>query len=134
MLRLVDDPRGNMVEAAITLPVTLLVFVFAVNMALAGYASVNANNAANFGARQGSVSSDPVNTAQITAEQAVSQYQVGNYSTTIVAAGQRRGDLLGTQVHWSVPNFFAPLVNLFGAGMDTDLSGDAISYFRVEGW
>ncbi|MDK2981350.1 MAG: hypothetical protein PWQ55_1697, partial [Chloroflexota bacterium] len=45
-----------MAEAAITLPVVLLLTFAMVNLAMAWYAAVAASNAANYGARVGSVS------------------------------------------------------------------------------
>ena len=49
------DHRAEMDEAAFVIPVLLLVTFGLINFGMLGYASVSASNAANYGARMGSV-------------------------------------------------------------------------------
>jgi len=61
MIKWLKGRRGDMVEGAMTMPLMALVALALVNLALAGYCSVTANNAANYAARVASVSqTDPV--------------------------------------------------------------------------
>ena len=48
-----NDPQGDMVESALTMPLLILVTLAFVNLALAGFASVTANNAVNYATRLG---------------------------------------------------------------------------------
>ena len=48
--------RGDeFAETAIAMPVVVLITIALLNLTMAGFASVNTNNAANYGARVGSV-------------------------------------------------------------------------------
>ena len=77
--RWIYDRRGDMAEAAVTLPVVLLATFAMINLALAGFASVNAANAANYGARIGSVSQEnPSAVAVAAANQMISNARVGH--------------------------------------------------------
>ena len=54
-LRLLHSRRGDeFAETAIVMPLIVLVTIALMNLTMAGFASVNANNAANYGARVGS--------------------------------------------------------------------------------
>lgn len=122
-----------MVEGALTFPLMALVTLAFVNLALAGYASVTANNAVNYGARMGSV--DQVNPADaaLTAAQRVVQTGVGTYAVQVEQADGFSGGRVAVRVRWEVPNFFAGLMPLFGAQAGP-LQGEAYSVFRKEGW
>jgi len=52
------DARGDMVEGALTLPLMALIALALVNLSLAGYAAVTANNAANVAPRRTTTSVD----------------------------------------------------------------------------
>jgi hypothetical protein len=128
-----SDGRGDMAEAAVTLPVVLLATFAMINLALAGFASVNAANAANYGARMGSVSQEqPGVVAVAAANQMISTAPVGSYKVTSSGGGQP-GVLLAVRVDWSVTNFFRGLLNFFGADV-ADFHGTSVAYFRQEGW
>ena len=124
--------RGDMVEGALTLPLMALVTLALVNLALAGYASVTASNAASYAARAASVAqSDPAGVAAAVAARAL-QAGIGTYHVT-VAVDATPGGRVAVRVRWEVPNFFGSLMPLFGqpAGQ---LRGEAVSTFRKEGW
>ena len=56
LLRMLRDRRGDeFAQTAIVMPVIMLLTIALFNLAIAGFASVNAANAANYGARVGSV-------------------------------------------------------------------------------
>ena len=51
--KLLRDLRGELDEAALVLPVLLLISLGLVNLGILGFAAINAGNAANYGARHG---------------------------------------------------------------------------------
>ena len=53
--RFYADQRGDMAEAAITTPVIILLMVVILNFGMLAYTAQAAENAANYGARRGSV-------------------------------------------------------------------------------
>ena len=127
------NQRGDMVEGALTMPLMALVALALVNLSLAGYASVTANNAANAAARMASVAqADPVGQGMATARQSL-QAGIGDFDVSLAASTNPGGDVVAT-VSWRVPNFFGPLLGLFNANGDAEISGEAIAQFRKEGW
>ena len=134
MLKLHRDRRAELDEAALVLPVLLLISIGLVNLAILGFAAVNAGNAANYGARMGSVAqSDPSGIAAASAYQMLSAAPVGNYAVSVSGSGLP-GDLLIVQVNYTVPNYFAGLAGFFGVDTAQEFSNTATSYFRQEGW
>jgi hypothetical protein len=134
MRQLFRDLRAELDEAALVLPVLLLISLGLVNLGILGFTAVNAGNAANFGARMGSVAqSDPAGVAVSSAYQMLSAAPVGTYSVS-VSGGGLPGDLLVVQVSYSVPNYFGGLAGLFGVNTPGNFSSTASSYFRQEGW
>lgn len=127
--------RGqSLVEAAITFPVMLLILFGLITMGMIGFAAVNANNAANYGARVGSVAqSAQASVASNSALSMLSATTVGTYSVG-VSGGGAPGDLIIVQVTYSVPNYFQGLTAFFGVSSPEKFTGDAFSYFRQEGW
>jgi len=128
-----SDRSASMVESALTLPLLVLVTLALVNFALAGYASVTANNAVNYASRMGSVTQvNPAGAAYSAAHQTL-RAGVGDYTVTVEQADPQSGGRVVVRVHWSVPNFFAGLMPLFGA-QAAPLQGEALGVFRKEGW
>ena len=125
--------RGDMVESALTFPLMALVTLALVNLALAGFASVSANNAVNYAARMASVDQQaPAATAYAAAQSAL-QGSIGSYTVQVTQADSFAGGRVAIRVRWQVPNFFASLMPLFGASAGP-LQGEATSLFRKEGW
>jgi hypothetical protein len=92
-----------------------------------------AANAANYGARIGSVSQEnPTGIAVGAARQMIASAPVGDYSVSS-SGGGNPGALLAVRVDWRVPNFFRGLLGFFGASVG-DFSGTSVAYFRQEGW
>ena len=132
--RFIRDRRGSLVETALTLPIMVLVTLGLINLALAGIAGLHANNAANVGARRGSVAQQ--NSAAIAASAAwekLSAVRIGEYGVDVAASGGR-GGVVNVVVSYRVPNYFASLAGFFGGGASAYIEGQAISTFRHEGW
>lgn len=127
-----SDRSGSMVESAITMPILILLSLAFVNLALAGYASATAQNAANYGARVGAMAfSNAAGRALDNARQAASG-GIGSYDIA-VSASDTPGSTVYVTVGWQVPNFFAGLMPLFGQSAG-DLKGSASASYRKEGW
>ena len=122
-------------ESAIILPIMVLVSLGGVNMTMAGYAAVAATNAANYGARVGSVSQqNPAGRAIAAAEAHATQTGAGEYTVSAYGGG-RRGSQIVVEVHWVFPNWFRGIMAFVGGGSSpAEFSGDARSTFRQEGW
>jgi Flp pilus assembly protein TadG len=138
LLRILLSRTGaEFVETAIALPIILLITLGMVYGGLAAFASVNANNAANYGARIGSVNQrGQAAAAYNAAMQSVGNAKVGNYSV-VVTGGGFPGAQISVQVDWNVPSLLDPLVALVGGGSIGDgglIKGSAKSVFRQEGW
>ena len=128
-----SDHQAEIAEAAITLPVVLLIAMFMINATMAGFASVNAANAANYGARVGSVTQGgSTGTAIAGARQALASAAIGEYHVS-AGGGGVPGSTIVVIVEWSVPNYFSGLASYFGASAD-DFHGVAMATFRQEGW
>ena len=123
-----------MAEAAITLPVVVLLTFAMINLSLAWYAANAASNAANYGARVGSVSqTSPVGSSIAAAQGQLGSIGIGSYSVTGSGGGSRGAEITVT-VDWSVPNYMGTLVQYFVGGGPISFHGTALSSFRQEGW
>jgi len=130
--RFFRDDRGDMLEGALTMPIIILATLALVNLSIAGYASTTAINAANYGARLGSVDqTNPVGAALAGAQRSL-RAGIGRYHVRVFAS-TAPGSTVYVMVYWQVPNFFGPLMPLFGQS-NRPLHGMAISTFRKEGW
>lgn len=123
-----------MAEAAVTLPVVLLAALLMINATIAGFAAVNAANAANVGARMGSVAQGNAAAVAIaTANQALSHAPVGTYRVR-AWGGEAPGVPIVVQVDWEVPSFLGGLTAFFGRPGPAKFSGTATAVWRGEGW
>jgi hypothetical protein len=135
MLCWLRDGRGDMVEGALTLPVMILVTLALVNLALAGFSSVTASMAADYAARVGAVAQvSPAEQALDAAGRAL-KVGIGDYVVD-VSADAGPGGMVRVGVRWSVPNFYGPLLPLFGARSHAGdcLQGQALAVYRREVW
>lgn len=134
MHKLFHDRSAELDEAALVLPVLLLISLALVNMALLGFAAVNAGNAANYGARMGAVAqANQAGIAAASANQMLAAIPVGSYTVSITSSG-RVGDMLTVQVRYAVPNYFSGLAGFFGVSTPQEFSNISRSSFRQEGW
>jgi len=132
--RFLADERGDFVEAALTLPIILLVTLGLVNMAMLGIAGINANNAANYGARRGSVAQrDATGIAAAATWEKINQAPLGSYRVSVMGGGSR-GSRIAVLVSYEVPNFFGGLGAFFGRESAPVFHKQVVSYFRQEGW
>ena len=124
----------SLVEAAVGLPILLLILLGIINLALYGMAGMNASNAANYGARRASVAQANAPAIALSSTQAkLAEVPIGDYQVTVTGGG-RRGDLIQITVHYQVPNFLGALGSLFSAGPQSEIAGYTASFFRQEGW
>lgn len=125
-----------MAEAAITLPVVIMISLALINLAMAGFAAVNAANAANNGARRGSVAqSAPCSHAVSGANESLAMASGGgSYSVSTSSCDTARGGKITITVSWSVPNYFSGIASTFFGGTVGEFKGAASSSFRKEGW
>ena len=133
--RFISDKRADQfAQTAIVLPVVMLATMGLFDMTMAGFASVNANNAANYGARIGSVTQRGAGGAAYEgALSSIAHAEVGDY-TVNVSGGGHPGAQIAVTVTWDVPNHMASIVTLWGGTADSQLSGTSVSTFRQEGW
>jgi len=128
------DRRAEMDEAVFVYPVLLLLSFGLVNLAMVGFAGVNAANAANLGARMGPVAqSNPTGVATASANQMIAAAPVGTYSVAVQGGGSP-GQSIRVLVSYSVPNYFSGMASLFGVQLPASFEGTATSVFRQEGW
>lgn len=134
-MRFARRERGNaMAETAVVLPVVLVLTFALVNFAIAGYAAVAAANAANYGARAGSVAQQgAAGVAASAANAALAKTMIGEYSVAAYGGG-RPGAQVVVVVNWRAPNFIGSMLSLLGGGGNVEFKGQARSTFRQEGW
>jgi hypothetical protein len=136
MQALLRSRRGDeFAETAIAMPVIVLVTIALMNLSLAGFAAVNANNAANYGARIGSVTQQGAGGAAYHAALAsIANAPVGEYAVN-VSGGGFPGAQISVQVDWQVPNYMGGLLAFVGGrGLAGDIQGSSMAVFRQEGW
>ena len=112
---------SSMAEAAITLPVVVLLTFAMVNLSMAWYAAVAASNAANYGARVGSVSqTNPTVNAVTAAQGRLDSISVGTYAIS-ASGGGYRGAQVNVVVDWAVPNYIGSLITFIGGRRSDEL-------------
>ena len=133
--RFIDDQRADQfAQTALVLPIIMLATMGLLDITMAGFASVNANNAANYGARIGSVTQrGAAGAAYSGALISIAHAEVGDYIVN-VSGGGFPGAKITVQVNWEVPNHMASISTLWGGPADSRLAGASMSTFRQEGW
>ena len=126
---------GNaMAETAVSVPVVLVLTFALINFAIAGYASVAAANAANYGARIGSVTQGGAAAAAASAAHAtLSRTMIGDYQVA-ASGGGRPGSQVIVTVNWEAPNYLGSMLGLLGGSETVEFKGQAQASFRQEGW
>ena len=136
-MRFLKDQSGmELLEAAITTPIAIMVMLAIVNLGMVVYAQQAVQAAARHGARMGSVAQQcPACYASSAARSAISDAGiVQNASVSVLAPGGAAGSILKIQVSGTVPNFLAPLTGLFPGLPDDTFKVQADLTFRQEGW
>lgn len=136
-MKFLKDKRGmELLEAAITTPIAILVMLAIVNLGMVVYAQQAVQAAARHGARMGSVAQQCLACyAMSGAKSAIAQAGIlESASVSVLAPGGSAGSILKIQVSGSVPNFLAPLTSLFPGLPGQTFIVRADSTFRQEGW
>lgn len=116
-------------QAALVIPLMAVLTVAMISFGGAAFVANNAANAANHGARVGSVyQQGAAEAAYSAAVKSANSQSIGQYSVT-VAGGGRAGATITVRVDWRFPNILGPLV-----GVGPFFSGNTMSTFRQEGW
>ncbi|MDX9991559.1 MAG: pilus assembly protein [Anaerolineales bacterium] len=137
ILKLLRDRRAiETVEAAITLPIALLVMLATINLGLVVFGQQAVQSAARHGARMGSVAqSCPSCWAVHEARGAIDNAAiVQNPTVAILSGGGRAGSVLKIRVTGEIPNFFGGLVGMFPGLPDGPFRLKGEATFRQEGW
>jgi Flp pilus assembly protein TadG len=130
------ERRGaEMAEAAITLPVVVLVLIFVINGASAGYTAMAAANAANYAAKVGAQAWEH---AEEWASAAVvdamrKSHAGGGYSYAVMVADYPGGAVKVT-VTWSYPSMLSGLCRLVGGDCPKYYGGTVTATRKREGW
>lgn len=129
-----QQDRGDMVEAALTLPLMVLLALALVNFALVGHARNASQQAAGFGARMGSVAFVHARQQARTSAESLLQNCLCRARVIRVDAQDAPGGDVTVVVEWTVENFFGPLLTLFGGSLPQTFTGTATASYRKEGW
>jgi Flp pilus assembly protein TadG len=133
---MLTDKRGaEMAEAAVTLPVVMLVLLFVINGSLAGYTAMAAANAANEGARAGALAYEEPEAAASDAVRAAMQRSGagGSYSYS-VKVDREPGGAVKVLVAWSYPSLLSGLCRYFGGECPSHFKGITSATRKREGW
>lgn len=132
---LTDHRASNMAEAAISMPVVLLVLMFAINASLAAYTGVAAANAVNYGARVGSITREQSDQwAKAAVEKAWDQSGAGGYFSYSVLVSDRPDGVVLVTGNWSYPTILSGLCTYFGGSCPSNFSGSVSAMYRKEGY
>lgn len=132
---LTDRSASNMAEAAISMPVVLLVLMFAINASLAVYTGVAAANAVNYGARIGSVTREqPEQWAKEAVERAWDQSGAGGSFAYSVLVSERPDGVVLVTGNWSYPSILSGLCAYFGGSCPLNFQGSVSAMYRKEGY
>ena len=125
---LFSSSQGDMVEAAVTMPLLLLV-----TFALVGHARNSAQNAANHGARVGAVTASGAGSAARQEAERLMANCFCTYSVTVNAANAP-GSTVTVAVAWTVPSYVDGFLQVMGGSAQGDFSGTVSASHRKEGW
>ena len=131
MRRFLRCEKGSeMTEAALTLPVMLLILMAVINLGYMAYEAQVAQAAARHGARMASVAQGAGNQVAIAQSEAaaVASSTLGRRFAGVEASGSGPGGTVKVTVRASVPQWLAGFNLLF----PSQVKGTA--FFRAEGW
>jgi hypothetical protein len=136
MLTALRSHRASVaLEAAITLPVALLVLIAIINFGMVEFSRQMLANAVNYGARVGSTTQGCRSCAAVSAAyQKLEGTPLRNANVDILAPGGYVGDTLKIRASGDVPNLFGGLMALFGGHNTESFHVTADAVFRAEGW
>ena len=122
----------ELVEAAITTPIVILLMLAVINLGMLVYGQQAVQAAARQGARMGSVAQEcPACYAVSAAKSEINTPRlVQNSGVSVLASGGNPGSLLTIQVTGQIPNFMGEFV----PGLPAVFNVSAQATFRQEGW
>jgi hypothetical protein len=124
-----------MAEAAIAMPIVVLVLLFAINASTAGYCAMSAANAANYGARIGSVSQkNPEQWARNAAWSSIRQSNAPGVFAVDAKVEEFPGGVVIVSVSWAYPSIMEGLCSLFSNDCPDRFYGTVTSSWKKEGW
>ena len=124
-----------MAEAAIAMPIVVLVLLFAINASTAGYCAMSAANAANYGARVGAVArSQPENWARNAAWAALRQSHAPGVFAVDVRVEDYPSGVVIVSVAWAYPSIMEGLCSMFSDDCPKRFYGTVSSTWKKEGW
>ena len=135
--RFLRSERGaEFVEAAVTIPIVVLVMLAIVQFGMVVYASQMASEAARHGVRWGAVAQ--ANQAGIAQAQAAgfasSAFSMGSPQVSVLAPGGVLGSNIKLRVSYEVPNFIGGLAGLFPGLPSGPFQVIGEATMRQEGW
>ena len=127
-----DRSGSEFTEAAITLPIAIVIMIATINLGMVVFGQQAVEQAARQGARMGSVAQHSAAAyASSYAQDAIAASKiVQDTSITILAASGAPGSVLKVRVSGSIPNYFGGLI----PGLPTVFTVSADANFRQEGW
>jgi len=127
-----------MAEAAITMPIVLLVLMYGINVSLVSHTALVAANAASYGARVGAVTKENSKFwAEAAARTALGANRTGGeFDAPSAQVADVTGGVVVVTIHWKYPSIFYGLCDLVGGGENCPrmFEGDAVSVWKKEGW
>ncbi len=127
---------AELLEAALALPILLLVMLAVVNLGMVVFASQMAEEAARYGVRAGAVaeSNQAAAAASAALSFATTTFPIGAPSVTVLSPGGAIGSTLRIRVTYRVPNYLRGFAALFPGipSREFVVSGEAA--MRQEGW
>jgi hypothetical protein len=126
----------EMAEAAVALPVVILILFFVVNGMLAGYTAMVAAMAANEGAEAGATAqNNPGQWASAAIADALKRYNGAGTFTYSVNADEEPGGAVKVMVAWSYPSIHPfGIVQIFWREMPGIFGGVTTVTRKREGW
>ena len=137
ILKFLRDRKAiETVEAAITLPIALLVMLATINLGLVVFGQQAVQSAARHGARMGSVAQSCPSCWAVTEARGAIEGAgvVHNPNVVILSGGGRAGSVLKIRVTGEVPNFFGGLGAIFPGLPEGPFQLKGEATFRQEGW
>jgi uncharacterized protein YpmB len=126
---------AEMAEAAVALPVVILVLFFVINGMLAGYTAMVAAAAANDGAEAGATAqNNPGQWASAAIADALKRYNGAGTFTYSVNADEEPGGAVKVMVAWSYPSILSGLCRYFGGKCPEYFGGVTTVTRKREGW
>lgn len=131
-----DNHGMELLEAAVTTPIAILVMIAIVNLGMLVYAQQAVQAAARLGARMGSVAQQcPACYAISGAKDAIANAGIlEDTSVSVLSPGGSAGSILKIQVSGNAPNFMAPLTGLFPGLPGHTFTVRVDATFRQKGW